>query len=156
MRELILLCFKGVHFKFSGVTISTNISCMLIVEVERNLITILNDNLSCGRRYADDTVCLIKNGSDEHVLPTLNNFYSFIKFSYETESGNKLSFLDVQLIRTGDNIETCIFRKPTNTDVYIHWDSFAQFQWKYSTLKIWFTVYILFAQHLNQNLNLMT
>ena len=40
----------------------------------------------------------------------------------------------MQLIRTGDNIETCVFRKPTNTDIYIHWNSFAPFQWKYSTL----------------------
>ena len=41
----------------------------------------------------------------------------------------------MQLIRTGDNIETCVFRKPTNTNIYIHWNSFAPFQWKFSTLK---------------------
>ena len=40
----------------------------------------------------------------------------------------------MQLIRTGDNIETCVFRKPTNTGIYNHWNSFAPFQWKYSTL----------------------
>ena len=69
------------------------------------------------------------------ITPILNNFHSSIKFTYETESGNKLSFLNVQLIRSGDNIETCVFRKPTNTDTYINWDSFAPFQCKYSTLK---------------------
>ena len=41
---------------------------------------------------------------------------------YMRQSNNKLSFLDV-------------FRKPTNTDVYIHWNSFHPIQWKYSTLK---------------------
>ena len=45
-----------------------------------------------------------------------------------------ISFLDVQLILTGDNIETCVFRKPTSTGIYNHWNSFAPFQWKYSTL----------------------
>ena len=74
--------------------------------------------------------------SVKHVLSTLNNFHSSIKFTDETESGNKLPFLDVQLMRTGDNIETCVFRKPTNTDISIHWNSFAPFQWKYSTIKI--------------------
>ena len=108
---------------------------IFMVEHERNLIPILKDHLSCWKRYVDDTICFIKNGSVEHVLSTLNNFHSSIKFTYETESGNKLSFLDVQLIRTGDNIETCVFRKPTNTDIYIHWNSFAPFQWKFSTLK---------------------
>ena len=106
-----------------------------MLEHERNLIPILTDHLSFWERYVDDTICFIKNGFVEHVLSTLNSFHSFIKFTYETESGNKLSFLDVQLIRTGDNIETCVFRKPTNTDIYIHWNSFAPFQWKYSTLK---------------------
>ena len=59
---------------------------------------------------------------------SLNNFHSSIKFSHQTESGNKLSFLDVLLIRTGDNIEIFIFRKPTKTDIYIHWNWFAPFQ----------------------------
>ena len=94
-----------------------------MVELERNLIPILKDSLPCWRRYVEDTICFIKNGSVEHVLSTLNNFHSSIKFTYETESGNKLSFLDVQLIRTGNNIEIYAFRNPTNTDIYIHWNS---------------------------------
>ena len=147
MRELILLCIKNVHFTFNGerftqvdgaamgsplVPMSANIS---LVELERNLIPILKDYLSCWRRYIDDTICFIKNGSVQHVLSTLNNFHSSIKFTYETESGNKLSFLDVQLIRTGDNIESCVFRKPSNNYFYIDWNSFAPFQWKFSILK---------------------
>ena len=92
----------------------------------------------------------------EHVLSTLNNFHSSIKFTYETESGNKLYFLDMQLIHAGDNIETCIFRKSTNPDIYIHWNSFTPFQWKYSTLKtLVYCAYIvcLDNQHLESELN---
>ena len=99
---------------------------------------------------------MIKNGSVEHVLSILNNFHSSIKFTYETESGNKLSFLDVQLIRTGDNIETCVFRKPTNTNIYIHWNSFAPFQWKFSTPKTYVSrAYIVCSnnQHPESELN---
>ena len=105
-------------------------------EHERNLIPILTDHLSFWERYVDDTICFIKNGSVEHVLSTLNSFHSFIKFTYETESGNKLSFLDVHLIRTGDNIETCVFSKPTDTDIYIHWNSFAPFSGNTVHLKL--------------------
>ena len=93
-----------------------------MVEFERNVLPILKDHLSCWKRYVDDTICFIKNGSFEHVPSTLNNSHSSIKFNYEAESGNKSSFLDVQLICTGDNIETCVFRKLTNTDIYIHWN----------------------------------
>ena len=88
-----------------------------------------------ANKYLLTYFLIIKNRSVEHVLTALNNLYSSIKFNYETESGDKLSLLDVQLIRTGDNIETCVFRKPTNTDIYIHWNSFAPFPWKCSTLK---------------------
>ena len=41
----------------------------------------------------------------------------------------------MQLIHTGDNIETCVLRKPTNTYIYIHSKPAAPFQWKNSTLK---------------------
>ena len=142
MRELILLCPKNVHFTFNGETftevdgvamgssLAPILAGIFMVELERNLIPILKGHLSCCRRYVDDSICFIKNGSDVHVLSTLNNFHSSIKFTYETESGNKLSFLVIllQLIRTGDNIETCVFRKPTNMDIYIHWNFFALFQ----------------------------
>ena len=110
MRELILLCTKNVHFTFNGETFTQTdevamgsplapiLAGIFMVELERNLIPILKDHLSYWRRYVDDTICFIKNGSVEHVLSTLNNFHSSINFTYETESGNKLSFLDVKLI----------------------------------------------------------
>ena len=62
----------------------------------------------------------------------------------------------MRLIRTGDNIETCVFRKPTNTDIYINWNSFAPFQWKYSTFKtLVYRAYIVCSdnQHLKSELN---
>ena len=107
-------------------------------------------------RYVDDTICFIKNGPGEHVLSKLNIFLSSIKFTYETEIGKKLSLLDVQLICTGDNIETCVFRKRTNTDIYIHWNSLAPFQWKYSTIKtLVYVAYIVCSdnQHLESEFN---
>ena len=62
----------------------------------------------------------------------------------------------MQLIHAGDNIETYIFRKSTNTDIYIHWNSFTPFQWKYSTLKtLVYCAYIVCSdnQHLESELN---
>ena len=105
-----------------GSTLAPILTGIFMVELERNLISILKDHLSYWRRYVDDTICFIKNGSVEHVLSTLDNFHSSIKLTYEKDNGNKLSFLDVQLIRSEDNIETCVFRKLTNADVCIHWN----------------------------------
>ena len=91
MKELILLCTKNVHFTFNGETftqvddvamgspLAPILAGIFMVELERNLIPVLKDYLSCWRRYADDTICFIKNGSVEHVLSTLNSFHCSIK-----------------------------------------------------------------------------
>ena len=119
---------------------------IFMVELERNLIPLFKDHLAGGRQYCIDTICFIKKGSVRIILYTLCNFHSSIKFTYEAESGCNLSFLDVLLVHTGNNIETCVCRKPTNPVIYLHWNSFAPFQWKYKTLKALIYLLILFAQ----------
>ena len=66
MRELILLCTKNVHFTFNGETftqvdgvamrspLAPILAGIFMVELERNLIPILKDHLSCWRRYVHD------------------------------------------------------------------------------------------------------
>ena len=46
-----------------------------------------------------------------------------------------ISFLDVLLIKRNDSIDLAVFRKETNTDLYINWDAFAPETWKTSTLR---------------------
>ena len=101
---------------------------IFMVELERKLIPIFKDHLSCWRRYP------FVSSKMDGLNMCCQDFHSSIKFTYKTESGNKLSFLYVYLIRSGDNIEAREFRKPRNTDVYVYWNSFAPFQWRYSTL----------------------
>ena len=66
----------------------------------------------------------------------LNNFHDSIKFTYELEKDKKISFLDVLITRTEEEgIETSVYRKPTNTDIYINWNAHAPPIWKIATLK---------------------
>ena len=58
-----------------------------------------------------------------------------IEFIYEVENEGKLSFLDVHLIRKGNDICTTVYRKATNNDVYLNWYAFAPNTWKRGTLK---------------------
>ena len=47
-----------------------------------------------------------------------------------------ISFLDVKVIKNGDGtFETDVHRKKTDTNVYMHWDSFAPRAWKIGTMK---------------------
>ena len=68
-------------------------------------------------------------------MSVFNGFHPSIQFTYETESHSKLLFLDVLIIRDGQSIETCVYRKSTNTDIDIHLNAFAPIQWKRNTLK---------------------
>ena len=88
------------------------------------------------RRYVDDTLSFVKNDQVENVLKMLNSFHSSINFTYEIENNSKISFLDVKIHRQHNgNFLTSVFRKPTNTDLYMHWKSFAPRAWKIGTLR---------------------
>ena len=68
-------------------------------------------------------------------LIKLNKFHKNIEFTYEEERNYMLAFLDVLLIRTKEGFNTAVYRKETNTDVYLHWNSFAPTVWKKGTLR---------------------
>ena len=67
----------------------------------------------------------------------LNFFDENIQFTFEMEKENKLTFLDVMVIRnTNDTINTTVYRKSTNTDIYINWHSHSPLQWKKTTANV--------------------
>ena len=45
-------------------------------------------------------------------------------FTVETEQNNKISILDVNVIREQGKFITSVYRKPTFSAVYTHFDSF--------------------------------
>ena len=106
-----------------------------MVELERAVIPKLSQQHQFWKRYDDDTICFVRNGYQEFVLSCLNSFNNSIQFTYETEKENEISFLDILIIRSGQKIETRVYRKSTNTDIYINWNSCAPPSWKRSTLK---------------------
>ena len=87
------------------------------------------------KRYVDDTITYIKPISINYVLSVLNSFHKNIKFTFEEEKDNKISFLDVLILSNGSSIETTVYRKFTHSDVYLHWDSFLPNSWKVGTFK---------------------
>ena len=68
----------------------------------------------------DDTFVYVKLDSIEYVLSVLSSFHDNIKFTYEQENNNRLTFLDVLFIRDYEKINTTVFRKGTHNDLYLH------------------------------------
>ena len=130
MKQIILLCTKGVHStscretftQTDGVAMGSLLgqvlAGILMVELETYLIPTLRDHLLCWKCYVDDTICFYKIGSTTYILSILNSYPS-IKSTYETESDNKISLLDVQLIQKQKRIEACDYRKPRTMFAFI-------------------------------------
>ena len=108
---------------------------IFMVELEKTVVPNLPE-IAFWYRYVNDTICLIKDGSLRRILATLNNFHTNLEFTYEEENNFMLSFLDVLIVRRHDKFDTAVFRKETNTDIYLHWDSFAPLSWKKGTLTV--------------------
>ena len=51
--------------------------------------------------------------------------HSTLKFTFEKEENDQLSFLDVLLEKSNERFLTFVFRKPTFTRQYFRWDSFG-------------------------------
>ena len=106
-----------------------------MTELEENIIPEL-DHLYHWKRYVDDTHAYIEVEYLNDVIEKLNSFDENIQFTFELEKNKCLSFLDVLIERKENGeLETTIYKKETNTDLYIDWYSHAPIDWKKSTLR---------------------
>ena len=66
----------------------------------------------------------------EQFLHYMNNRHKNIRFTSEEEKDNKLSFLDVLIVKENGSIKTNIYRKPTFSGVYSNFKSFIPTKYK--------------------------
>ena len=76
----------------------------------------------------------MKKGCREQVLSVLNAYHDNIKFKYGEERNNMI-ILGCP-INSKCRIHISVFRKETNTDMYINWNAFVPETWKIGTLKM--------------------
>ena len=87
------------------------------------------------RRYVDDIFVLFDSVNKfEKFKAYLNSKHKNIKFTSEIEVDGKIPFLDILVDRNGDEITTSVYRKPTFTGVYTHFDSFIPSVYKIGLL----------------------
>ena len=147
MRQLLNICTKDMHFTFNGKTYKQNdgvcmgnplgpvIANIFMVELECSLVPTLSNVLPEWIRYVDDTFTFVKKGKLDTVLNALNAFHQDIKFTHETEVNGTIPFLDVKIQRNADGrFTTTVYRKKTNSNIYINWNSHAPRTWKIGTL----------------------
>ena len=84
------------------------------------------------RRYVDDIFFLFES---QDKLIKFRDYFSGchpnMSFSYEVERDGKLSFLDVNVFREEGQFVTNVYRKPTFSGVYTHFESFLPATYKF-------------------------
>ena len=82
------------------------------------------------RRYVDDTFLLFRE--EDHIKKFgryLNSRHKNMTFTYEFEDDKSLNFLDI-LIHRNNEFVTSIYRKPTFSAIYTHFDSYSPLAYK--------------------------
>ena len=59
------------------------------MHLERTLILKLIEKINLWKRYADDTISIMKEISIAHALKVLNDFHKNIEFAYQVEENGK-------------------------------------------------------------------
>ena len=72
--------------------------------------------------------------SPKHLEALQNCRHASVSFTTEIEKQNRMSFLDVQIFREYKNFTTSVYRKPTFSGVYTHFDTFLPSTFKFGTV----------------------
>ena len=76
------------------------------------------------KRYVDDTITILDRDRVDSFLQHLNSQQPTIRFTMETENDSKIAFHDASVPREPDGrLTTSVYRKPTDTDQYLVYDS---------------------------------
>jgi len=88
-------------------------------------------------RYVDDIPIIYDpNHTDiNNMRKDFNMIHPNMKFLAETESNNKINYLDITIHRTPTNWVTSTYSKPTFTDTVIRYSSNHPTQHKYAAIR---------------------
>nr|XP_022910425.1 uncharacterized protein LOC111421491 [Onthophagus taurus] len=85
------------------------------------------------KRYVDDILIIWDESSPRsltELLQHVNTLHEKIEFTMENEHNGEINYLDLTLKRHNGEIKFDIYRKPTQTDVVIPFDSFHHYSHK--------------------------
>ena len=88
------------------------------------------------KKFVDDTCVIIKAAQKQSFLDHINYIDHNIQFTVEKQRPDgSIPFVDILKTPCEDgSLAITVFRKPTHTDLYMHWDSHHTISSKYSVI----------------------
>ena len=134
--SLLEFCLTHTYFLFQGKyyeqlqgaamgsPISPLIANIFMEEFEIKALQSFPHPPSLWLRFVDDTFVMNKAEHSQDLLQHINSQDPHIQFTMEPSQHGSLPFLDTLVTIQPDNtFSTTVYRKPTHTDQYLHWDS---------------------------------
>ena len=157
LHQLLLLCTKNVQFTFNGqiyrqvdgVAMKSPLNPILadifLSSLKNKLDGVIQDTYLYVR-YVDDTFLLCRNKNQaKQLLQIFNSVHPNMKFTMEEEHSNRLSFLDVSILRKDSKFIRSINHKDTWTVQYIPFASFCLIQYKKGSYETYSSGHIVYA-----------
>ena len=146
--SLLEFCLRSTYFTFQdrlyeqeegaamGSPISPIVADLFMENFEKRAIESSPHPPCFWRRFVDDTFTIIYTAHKERFLEHLNSIDDHIHFTSEdTRPDGYMTFLDILITPEQDgSLSTTVYRKPTQTDLYLQWDSHHTVSAKYSVV----------------------
>ena len=96
---------------------------------------LLGTDPQCVFIYVDDLFCLMPRTHVTDMVDIFNSIHADIKFTHEIETEGRLSYLDLQVIRCGDELVTNWYCKSYCSNRLINYNSSHNFKQKIAVIK---------------------
>ena len=146
--ELLEFCLCNTYFLFQGQfyeqtkgaamgsAVSPVVANLFMEYFEHRALTSAVNPPRLWKRYVDDTFVILLQSQKEEFLQHINSVDPSIKFTTEEpKDDGSMPFLDTLVTPKGDGtLTTCVYGKPTHTDLYLQWDSHHNLVCKFSVI----------------------
>ena len=82
------------------------------------------------KRYVDDILIFFSSKEHLQLFVDYMNKRKCLKFTSEAENDNSFSFLDIKITRHNQQFKTSVYRKPTFSGVFTHYESYLDQTYK--------------------------
>ena len=146
--NLLEFCLKSTSFVFNGQyyqqmegaamgsPLSPIVDNIFMESFEKEALETASHPPSLWNRYVDDTFVIQEEQYKNEFFHHINSLDDNIKFTAETTNADgSIPFLDTLVTPQSDgSLATKVYRKPTHTNQYLHWDSHHAISNKYSII----------------------
>jgi len=126
--------FEQIFGSPMGSPLSPIIADMVMDDLETCCLEKLNFKVSFYVRYVDDIFAIIPRDKIDTMVNIFNSYHERLKFTYELENNNKISFLNTTVLRKDKILITDWYQKPTFSGRYINYLSNHPHQYKINTI----------------------